>query len=102
MIDKTISKGLGVRSLEDIELIAKLQSSLLVLVKFIHEAPVASGVCCCGSPMEGHNDFNLGHTAVDSWDNAVAELFVLTGVQVVVSAEPRTKQPFKPFLVPSP
>lgn len=37
---------------------------------FVQEAPVGSGVCCCGGDMsiEHHGD----HTPVDQWDHSVS------------------------------
>lgn len=42
------------------------------LIEFVETAPVASGICCCGESMENHSAYT-GHTAVDMWDNAVAQ-----------------------------
>jgi hypothetical protein len=37
---------------------------------FVRNAPVQSGVCCCGSPMvpANHGD----HVAVDQWDHSLS------------------------------
>jgi len=42
------------------------------LMAFIENAPVASGVCCCGDDMERHgNPMDCGHSPVDMWDYSV-------------------------------
>jgi len=38
-------------------------------IEFVKSAPVSSGVCCCGEPMNGHPDpMSCGHTPVDQWE----------------------------------
>lgn len=50
----------------------KLEASYCSLVEFIKNAPVASGVCCCGDSIAGHADpMTCGHVPVDAWDYAV-------------------------------
>lgn len=39
------------------------------LLAFIQNAPVSSGVCCCGDSMEKH--YSPDHSAVDMWDHSV-------------------------------
>lgn len=42
------------------------------LLEFIKNAPVSSGVCCCGDDMEKHgNPMYCGHNPVDMWDHSV-------------------------------
>ena len=38
------------------------------LLAFCKNAPVSSGVCCCGDDMGKHSD---EHTPVDQWDYAI-------------------------------
>lgn len=39
------------------------------LLAFIQNAPVESGVCCCGDSMDKH--YSQDHSAVDMWDHSV-------------------------------
>ncbi len=42
-------------------------------VDFVKNAPVSSGVCCCGDSMEGHADpMSCGHSPVDQWDYSLS------------------------------
>lgn len=42
------------------------------LLAFMQNAPVSSGVCCCGDDMERHaNPMDCGHRPVDQWDHSV-------------------------------
>lgn len=42
----------------------------------VMNAPVASGVCCCGDSMENHADpMSCGHIPVDMWDDYKEGLF---------------------------
>lgn len=42
-------------------------------VTFVRDAPVSSGVCCCGESMVGHSDpMSCGHTPVDQWDYSLS------------------------------
>lgn len=43
------------------------------LLDFIKNAQVSSGVCMCGSSVEGHG-FGDGHSPVDVWDYSVMKL----------------------------
>lgn len=37
-------------------------------VEFVKNAPVSSGVCCCGEDMATHSEsMYSGHTPVDQW-----------------------------------
>lgn len=54
------------------------QNALLTLQaqkyrEFLESAPLGSGVCCCGGPMD-HSQWGEGHTPVDSGEYAVAQL----------------------------
>lgn len=48
----------------------------------ILQAPVGTGTCCCGSPVDRHG-YNDGHSPVDEWDhyaeNARKHLAALRG-----------------------
>lgn len=42
---------------------------LRVIVESTENIPLHTGICCCGSPMEGHeNPLFCGHDARDIWD----------------------------------
>lgn len=44
---------------------------LLEYARGLANAPVASGVCCCGSDMDRHeNPMYCGHSPVDMWDHS--------------------------------
>lgn len=46
-----------------------LHDELSELVRIVNDAVIEDGVCCCGSPMKGHEDpYNAGHTPLDTWD----------------------------------
>lgn len=56
--------------------VAELEAALQRALRFIREAPVSSGVCCCGDGVEGHaSAWDCGHTPVDMWDDASSSLF---------------------------
>ena len=41
-------------------------------IEFVRNAPVASGVCCCGDDMEKHADpMSCGHSPVDQWHHSL-------------------------------
>ena len=41
-------------------------------VGFVTDAPVDSGICCCGDSMEGHaSPMHCGHNPVDQWDHSL-------------------------------
>jgi hypothetical protein len=42
----------------------ELREALTKAIDFLQTAPLESGVCCCGSPVEGHG-FGDGHSPVD-------------------------------------
>ena len=43
-------------------------------VDFVRNAPVYSGVCCCGDEMSSHTSpMNDGHSPVDQWDYALSK-----------------------------
>jgi hypothetical protein len=42
----------------------ELYSELERAVRFLRAAPLESGVCCCGNPIEGHG-YSDGHSPVD-------------------------------------
>lgn len=41
-----------------------LEEALERCISFLESAPLESGTCCCGSPVEGHG-FGDGHSPVD-------------------------------------
>lgn len=46
---------------------------LAAFIDFVKNAPVYSGVCCCGDSMQGHADpMTAGHTPVDRWDYSLS------------------------------
>lgn len=55
---------------EMLELAIKHRGELMEVIK---NAPISSGYCCCGDPMELHS-FGTGHSPVDEWDNAVINM----------------------------
>jgi len=41
-------------------------------VEWVEQAPVSSGVCCCGDSMDNHaSALTCGHEPVDQWDHAL-------------------------------
>lgn len=55
--------------------VAELEAALQQALRFIREAPVSSGICCCGDSIDGHaSAWNCGHTPVDMWDDASSSL----------------------------
>ena len=44
--------------------IARLREALEGVATFLETAPLESGVCCCGDPIEGHG-YHSGHSPVD-------------------------------------
>lgn len=41
-------------------------------VEWVEQAPVSSGVCCCGDYMENHSSpLTCGHEPVDGWHHAL-------------------------------
>lgn len=49
-----------------------LQAREEKLLDFIQNAPVSSGVCCCGECMDRHsNPMSCGHSPTDQWDWSV-------------------------------
>lgn len=58
-----------------IERIKELEKQRDRLLEFIEQAPVSSGVCCCGDSIDKHpSPMTCGHTPIDQWDNAVSSL----------------------------
>lgn len=53
--------------------LAKCQENVTLLLDFIKNAPVSSGVCCCGDSIEAHHQYS-DHYPVDQWDYSVAGL----------------------------
>lgn len=42
-------------------------------LEFVKNAPVSSGVCCCGSPMDDHPEpMSCGHGPVDQWNHSLS------------------------------
>lgn len=59
--------------MNDQELAATYKSQRDALLAFMENAPVASGICCCGDEMDRHgNPMYCGHSPVDMWDNSVS------------------------------
>jgi hypothetical protein len=53
----------------DAELAAHYKAQRDKLLAFAQNAPVASGVCCCGDDMGEHSSaYDYGHSPVDQWD----------------------------------
>ena len=51
---------------------SSLRKCIEISAEFIENAPVYSGVCCCGDGMDGHaSAMTCGHVAVDQWDYAM-------------------------------
>lgn len=46
--------------------IQQLEEMLKGIADFLDFAPAESGVCCCGSPMDGHTAYD-GHSPVDQF-----------------------------------
>lgn len=67
----TLLERLVIAEAADLETIASLRARIRELeaglqkaVGFLQDAPLSSGVCCCGSPIEGHG-YGDGHSPVD-------------------------------------
>lgn len=43
----------------------RLETALRKAINFLRSAPLASGLCCCGNPIEGHG-YTDGHSPVDA------------------------------------
>lgn len=57
---------------DTLDKLAAAQAREQQLRKLIENAPVSSGVCCCGDSMDSHQDpMVCGHSPVDQWDWAV-------------------------------
>ena len=55
-----------------LELAAAYKKQRDDLLAFMENAPVSSGVCCCGDDMTKHPDpMWCGHNPVDMWDHSV-------------------------------
>lgn len=53
------------------------QRNLRAFVDWVRNAPVSSGVCCCGDDMDRHGDpMACGHSPVDEWDYTLADWLV--------------------------
>lgn len=40
----------------------------------VQQAPVGTGVCCCGDSMDKHSDpYHSNHSPVDEWDNFLSK-----------------------------
>lgn len=58
--------------MNDKELAAAYKAQRDALIAFMENAPVNSGVCCCGDDMNRHgNPMACGHSPVDMWDHSV-------------------------------
>lgn len=69
--------------------VKNLSDTIRRCVSFLETAPVSSGVCCCGAPIEGHADHALfGHSPKDKWDYAVESM--VAELIAVLAVEPQT------------
>lgn len=50
--------------LEAAEEIERLRSAVETAINFLRSAPMESGYCCCGEPMDSHG-YDSGHSPVD-------------------------------------
>lgn len=54
--------------------VAGVVERLNTFVAFVRNAPVSSGVCCCGEDMANHAaPMSCGHSPVDQWDYSLSE-----------------------------
>lgn len=56
-------------------------------IEFVKDAPVSSGVCCCGGNMD-HSPYE-GHSPVDQWDYSLSQWLE----QIAASSPPKDAQP---------
>lgn len=62
-------------SWQSADLIERQAAQIEMMREFIARAPVSSGVCCCGEPIDGHSSpMSCGHTPVDLWDHSVEQI----------------------------
>lgn len=53
----------------------RLRTRVAELEEFIRNAPVSTGICCCGESMDSHEAAIVsGHMPIDQWEPAVASL----------------------------
>lgn len=58
---------------DEIERLEKLVEEMNKFVEFVRNAPVSSGVCCCGDNMDDHADpYSCGHSPLDQWEYSVS------------------------------
>ena len=54
---------------QDRERMHAKRKKIAEFIEFVRNAPVSSGVCCCGESMDRHSDpMSCGHSPVDQWD----------------------------------
>lgn len=53
--------------------IERLRGLLLKAADWLKVAPIESGICCCGDPIDGHDYYN-GHSPVDAVQYSAMEL----------------------------
>lgn len=55
--------------------VTEMDARITELEEFIRNAPVSSGVCCCGDSMDTHDSgMYSGHSPVDQWDYSVMQI----------------------------
>jgi hypothetical protein len=53
--------------------IERLRKLLLNAADWLKDAPIESGICCCGDPIEGHSYYS-GHSPVDAVQYSAMQL----------------------------
>jgi len=54
------------------ERLARYEEMLRGVSRFLNDAPAESGVCCCGSPMDGHGYWD-GHNPTDQFSYSAGQ-----------------------------
>lgn len=67
---KTVVRNAELERLQDRNVY--LESKLDEIITLAEGAPLETGVCMCGDPVEDHN-FSSGHSPVDIWDHAFSK-----------------------------
>lgn len=67
--------GLEIRSIQEVE-------QMKEFIRFVRNAPVSSGVCCCGMSMTDHPEaMDSGHVATDQWHYDVSQWSIQFGIE---------------------
>jgi hypothetical protein len=67
--------GLEIRPIQEVE-------QMKEFIGFVRNAPVSSGVCCCGMSMTDHPEaMDCGHVATDQWHYDVSQWSIQFGVE---------------------